>query len=106
MFQPFSEMAGIRVDKYRVDTKEASKRNESSMDVRNIYQEKADAQLHEWQEWIEHFKTDPTIPGVKKGISKQQVVERLEDCHRVARFQLDELRGAQSETWELAKQAV
>lgn len=84
------------------------------MNVRTTYQEKADAQLHEWREWIENYKKDPEVSGVKQGSSlsggsresRQQMVERLEDSHRIARFRLEELRAAQDETWELAKQAV
>ncbi len=99
------------------------------MNVRTTYQEKADAQLHEWREWIENFKTDPEVSAARKGRDssrgremnreremsggrdvplegRQQMVERLEDSYRIARFRLEELRAAQDETWELTKQAV
>jgi hypothetical protein len=76
------------------------------MDMREIYQEKADAQLRVWQEWIENFKTDPPVSGEKKAVNYEQITERLEDSHRAARFRLEELRAAQDETWELSKQAV
>ncbi len=76
------------------------------MEIREIYQEKADAQLHEWQEWIENFKADPGLYGMRRTPGWQQMAERLDDCQRIARVRLEELRSARSERWELAKQAV
>ncbi len=76
------------------------------MEVREIYQEKADAQLHEWQERIENYKSDPGLYGTRKTANWQQMSERLEDCQRIARVRLEELRSSRDERWELAKQAV
>jgi hypothetical protein len=76
------------------------------MGMKEAYQEKADAQLREWHGWIEHTKYDPTVLKARKTAEQQRTVERLEDCHRIARVRLDELRYSQEERWELAKQAV
>ncbi len=77
------------------------------MGMREIYQEKADAQLHEWREWIENYRSEPvTLPGVRKASNHQLMIERLEDCQRIAQIRLEELRASQDERWELAKQAV
>lgn len=75
------------------------------MSLREIYQEKADAQLHEWQEWIEYYKSEPILSGASRQ-NQQQMSERLDDCLRIARARLEELQGAQDERWELSKQAV
>jgi hypothetical protein len=37
---------------------------------------------------------------------QQRAFERLDDCYRIARVCLDELRTSQDERWEFAKQAV
>jgi hypothetical protein len=76
------------------------------MGMKEAYQEKADAQLREWHNWIERTKFDPTILKVKKPTEQQRVVERLEDCLRIAHIRLKELRSSQDERWELSKQAV
>lgn len=76
------------------------------MGMKEIYQDKADAQLHEWQEWIENYKTDPGISGTRGPADHQLLSERLEDCQRIARIRLQELRSSHDEHWELAKQAV
>jgi hypothetical protein len=76
------------------------------MGMKEAYQKKADAQLREWQGWIERWKFDPTVLRAKEQTDQQRAVERLEDCHRIARVRLDELSYSQEERWELAKQAV
>ncbi len=76
------------------------------MEIREIYQQKADAQLQAWQEWIENFKSDPGLYGTRRTSNWQQMAERLDDCQRIARVRLEELRSSHDERWELAKQAV
>ncbi len=76
------------------------------MNLRERYQDKADAQLHEWQEWIQDYPSDPVLPGSGGKASQHQMRERLEDGLRIARARLEELRGAQEERWEFSKQAV
>jgi len=76
------------------------------MGLREIYQEKADAQLHEWREWIENYRSEPAISAIRKASNRQLMMERLEDCQRIAQIRLEELRSSQDERWELAKQAV
>lgn len=77
-----------------------------AMGMKEAYQDKAEAQLHEWQEWIEQYAADPTLSRSIKLSDRQRMVERLEDCHRIARVRLEELRSSKDERWELAKQAV
>ena len=76
------------------------------MGMKEAYREKADAQLREWQEWIEQYKSDPAVPRIGRAIDSQRSVKRLDDSYRIARIRLDELGSAQDERWEFAKQAV
>lgn len=76
------------------------------MGLREAYQEKADAQLKEWQEWIKKYASDPSFSGTGGLPERQRMVERLQDCYRVARIRLDELRASQDEHWDFSKQAV
>lgn len=74
------------------------------MGMKEIYQEKADAQLRDWQMWIENYKSDPTV--ARKPGDRQRMAERLDDCQRIAQIRLKELSASKAEHWELAKQAV
>lgn len=76
------------------------------MGLKEAYEEKADAQLHEWRVWIDRYKADPAISGLNKYADRQRIIERLDDCHRIARIRLDELRSSQESSWEFSKQAV
>ena len=76
------------------------------MGLKEAYQEKADAQLQEWQAWIEHVRSNPIHFHSPRPADQQRVVERLDDCYRIARVRLDELRSSKDERWEFAKQAV
>ncbi len=76
------------------------------MGVKESYQQKADAQLQEWQAWIEQIKTGPGQSTLRGPADRQRLVERLEYCHRIAQVRLQELRSSQEGQWELAKQAV
>lgn len=76
------------------------------MGLREDYQIKADAQLLEWQAWIEQEKLNLNEHGFARTANSPRVMQRLEDSCRVARVRLEELRSAQDERWEFAKQAV
>jgi hypothetical protein len=76
------------------------------MNLRERYEDKADAQLHEWQEWIENYLSDPPVPAISQHVNQVHMKERLGDSLRLARACLEELRGAQDERWEFSKQAV
>ena len=76
------------------------------MELKEAYEEKADAQLHEWRAWIDRYKADLSISGFGKATDRQRVIERLDDCHQTARIRLDELRTCQESSWEFSKQAV
>ncbi len=76
------------------------------MDIQEYYQEKADAQLHEWQEWIETYKSDPSISREKNFTNLQQRIAHLDLCQHIAQVRLEELRLSTDAQWELAKQAV
>ena len=76
------------------------------MEMKEAYQEKADAQLREWQEWIENFKSDPILIRAKQPGDQQGWMECLDNCHKVARIRLEELRSTREDHWELSKQAV
>ena len=80
--------------------------NRIAVDLKGAYQEKADAQLAEWQTRIEQLKSSSSPSEARRPADRQRVVQRLEDCHRIARVRLDELRTSQDERWEFAKQAV
>ncbi len=79
---------------------------EYKMGMREIYLEKADSQLHEWQAWIEDYKATPPVTAERNVAGWQQMTARLEDCQQTALACLEDLRGAQGERWELSKQAV
>lgn len=76
------------------------------MSLKEAYQEKAEAQLREWQTWIDQYKADPMPAILAARGDRQRISERLEDYHRVARIRLKELGAAQDDRWELSKQAV
>jgi hypothetical protein len=76
------------------------------MGLKEAYQEKADAQLLEWQTRIERIRVDPFYFAARRPLDQQRAVERLDDCYRIARVRLDELRSSQDDRWEFAKQAV
>lgn len=76
------------------------------VDIKCAYQEKADAQLAEWQTRIEQLKSYSNRSEERRPAEQQRIVQRIEDCYRIARVRLDELRSSQEERWELAKQAV
>lgn len=76
------------------------------MGLKEAYVEKANAQLSEWQEWIEQYKTVPNVPTQGKIKDRQRMAERLDNCHHIASVRLQELRAAQDPGWEFAKQAV
>lgn len=75
------------------------------MGMKEMYQEKARAQLKEWQGWIEQYRS--TVGAVSADLREnQRKVERMENCYRIACVRMDELHRSQGEQWELAKQAV
>jgi hypothetical protein len=76
------------------------------MGLREAYQEKVNAQLCEWQAWIEQIKKDPTIPNNRGSAERKRSITQLEDCLRIAQVRFEELCLAQDERWELTKQAV
>lgn len=76
------------------------------MGERENYQEKVDAQLHEWQEWIQFYRADHVVGTPRLTTNHQQMLERLDVCHQAAKNRLEELRSAQGVHWELSKQAV
>lgn len=76
------------------------------MGMKEAYQEKADAQLVEWHHWIEKFEVDAALNNAPGLPEQQRVIDRLEDCYRIARRRLDELHLSQDERWDFTKQAV
>jgi hypothetical protein len=74
--------------------------------MREAYQEKADSQLQEWRQWIRKYEDDPAFSGTNQSPERQRSIDRLEDCYRIARLRLDELRSAQEDYWDFTKQAV
>ena len=76
------------------------------MGIKDAYHQKADAQLREWQVWIEQIKLGFGERPVRRADDYRRSVERLEDCHRIARIRLDELHSSSESRWEIAKQAV
>jgi len=70
------------------------------MSVKEAYQDKADAQLCEWQAWIEQYKARAVTTDY------QRIADRLDHSYWVARVRLDELCGSADDHWEYAKQAV
>lgn len=76
------------------------------MGMKDAYHQKADAQLREWQVWIEQIKLGAGKRTAKRPEDHLRSVERLEDCHRIARVRLSELYSSSEARWEYAKQAV
>ncbi len=74
------------------------------MSEKEAYQEKADAQLREWQAWIERFKSDLVINRKGKQHNPQRLLRRLEDSYRAARGKLEVLYSSRGEQWERAKE--
>lgn len=76
------------------------------MGLKEAYQEKADAQLREWQNRIDWIKTRSKPAHLDPLTYERQAFERLEECCHIARLRLNELRESRDERWEFAKQAV
>lgn len=76
------------------------------MGLQESYQEKADAQLRQWQKRIERIKSYGEVALPNQSTSELRAFERLDDCCHIAQLRLDELRTARDERWEFAKQAV
>lgn len=75
------------------------------MRLQDAYHQKADAQLREWQVWIEQIKAGGSLndhPTVRSS-EGLRAVNRLDDCYHIAQVRLDELRSASEECWEKAK---
>ena len=73
------------------------------MDVKQAYQDKADAQLCEWRNWIERFKSEHEAASHEE---QNRKVARLDDCFKIASDRLKELCASPESRWELAKQAL
>lgn len=73
------------------------------MDVKQAYQDKANAQLCEWRNWIERYKSEH---GSANHEEQARKVARLDDCLKIASGRLEELCSSQESRWELAKQAL
>jgi hypothetical protein len=76
------------------------------MGWKEAYQEKADAQLREWQARIELYKSEPIVFRQGRLIDRRRSLQRLEESFRIARESLDELTVSRGNDWEFAKQAV
>ena len=76
------------------------------MELKKAYQEKANAQLHEWQTWIARYKADPILPTRSRRANPERVLKQLDDCYRIAELRLNELRNTHVENWDEAKEAV
>jgi len=76
------------------------------MGMREKYQEKVDAQLREWQGWIDNYKIDPNGSNFDRPAEREQMMARLDDSQHNAQTCLEQLRSSQNEHWELSKQAV
>jgi hypothetical protein len=76
------------------------------MNLREYYQEKVDAQLHEWKEWIDNYRADAAQISGKTAAEQQRLLDKLEACHQAAWLRLQELRQTDEKGWNLAKQAV
>jgi hypothetical protein len=76
------------------------------MGWKEAYQEKANAQLKEWQEWIDQYEASPAPARRGKTLDHSRTMQRLNDCYLTAQSRLNELPAARGEKWEAAKEAV
>lgn len=76
------------------------------MGVKEAYLEKANAQLCEWQAWIEQYTMGSSQSGYLHKVDHNRYTEQLGKCYRVARVYLDNLQEAPEDRWEFSKQAV
>lgn len=76
------------------------------MGMREAYQKKANAQLREWQAWIDEYDADLAQKDQEIAADNQRLVARVRDSILHARTRLSELCAAPDETWEFSKQAV
>lgn len=73
------------------------------MDMKQAYQDKANAQLCEWRAWIERFKSGNETGNQEE---RSRKLARLDDCLQIASNRLEELSRSQEARWELAKHAL
>lgn len=76
------------------------------MGEREAYLKKVDAQLSEWQGWIEHYSKNPGRFAQQDQSIHQWFLERLVESYQAARRSLEYLGDSREPHWELAKQAV
>jgi hypothetical protein len=76
------------------------------MGVREAYQKKANAQLHQWQAWVDEYDAALEHSVQENTTDDQRMVARVRDSIQHARTRLSELCAASDETWEFSKQAV
>jgi hypothetical protein len=76
------------------------------MGIREAYQKKANAQLREWQAWIDAYDAALEHGDQPNAADHLRVVTRVQDCILHAQTRLSELCAASDEHWEFSKQAV
>ena len=76
------------------------------MDEKKAYQEKKQAQLHEWDAKIEVLKAKAEKAEAEVKIKYQEQIQKLQEKKRVAQEKLQELMEAGEETWGEVKVAV
>ena len=76
------------------------------MEVKQAYQEKAEAQLREWRDWIEQYKLNPNLPARSRFQSAEQAVRRLDESYLAVLASLNNLRRIDDLQWEAAKQRL
>jgi len=76
------------------------------MEEKKAYQEKKQAQLHEWDAKIEVLKAKAEKAEAGLKITYQEQIQKLQEKKKVAQEKLHELMGAGEETWGEVKVAV
>jgi uncharacterized coiled-coil DUF342 family protein len=76
------------------------------MGMKQVYQQKMDARLREWQAKIDELKARADQAGAEQKLEYYEQIESLRARQQKAREQLDELRSAGEDAWEDVKAGV
>jgi len=85
---------------------ETHSRGRSSEETRNLYRQKYEAQIREWNARVDEFKASTAKLGVQARLEMQPHVESVHKNYDVTRSRLRELAHAADDTWgELKRNA-
>jgi hypothetical protein len=79
---------------------ETHSRARSSEETRNLYRQKYESQIREWDARVEEFKAGTAKLGAEARLEMQPHIDSIHSKFDAARSRLRDLAGAADDTWE------